>query len=465
MENERHIAVFMDYDNLAVDPQLVSDFLQEKGRVVLRRAFGDAMRDARIRQGMVESGTVFIDRPRFGLPDHQGNDICLTIEVMEVLATRPNITTVVLITSDSDYTPLLVKIREYGKEAFIIGRRGTSGSLVRLADRFIVYEELARQERLPAESPVESARFLLQRAEKAIVEKGSSLHIQNIEQVMLRLDPSFDYKALGYATFGSFMKSIKGPDERGEENGPSAETVSWDGSWENAIHILRKALDILAEERKEPYIALLSTTMKRVAPGFDHQRLSTKKFSEFLQGVMERASDFEMINDEFDFKRETIWGRVLRHNNLRPMPEYREGILKAFLDYYHENQDSVNLSLKDAAINLAKSISIAKRPVNEIMMAIKFSGLLVPISGEGYVTFGIPFRITDEAGLSEAVAKVYLRRMLRARPARSSDFPLISTMLYGEGTRVALLQKLLAALIQEQEVEFVNNQYVSTNKN
>ncbi|MDP8931977.1 MAG: NYN domain-containing protein, partial [Actinomycetota bacterium] len=153
--DEDRIAVFLDYENLAIgaredlggsmfDLGPVADALAERGRVVVRRAYADWSYFDQDRRMLTGHHVELIEIPqRMGAVRKNAADIMLAADAIELSFEREYISTFVLCTGDSDFTPLVNKLRALNK--FVIGvglQASTSALLPAACDEFLFYERL-----------------------------------------------------------------------------------------------------------------------------------------------------------------------------------------------------------------------------------------------------------------------------------------------------------------------------------
>ena len=156
MENdEERIALFLDYENLAIgaEEQLhldhldfgpIADALAERGRVVVRRAYADWARFDVGRRELTRHNIELIEIPqRMGATRKNAADIKMAVDAVELCFEREYITTYVLGTGDSDFTPLVHKLRELNRRVIGIGVEASTSALLPAAcDEFLFYERL-----------------------------------------------------------------------------------------------------------------------------------------------------------------------------------------------------------------------------------------------------------------------------------------------------------------------------------
>ena len=169
MEEER-IALFVDFENLAIgvrealggmefDFEPIANALAERGRVVTRRAYADWSMFSDARQKLTRSHVELIEIPqRMGATRKNAADIKMAVDAIEVAFERDYVTTFVICTGDSDFTPLVHKLRELNKKVIGVGvKASTSALLPPACDEFLFYENLEGVEPRRARAPVEES--------------------------------------------------------------------------------------------------------------------------------------------------------------------------------------------------------------------------------------------------------------------------------------------------------------------
>ena len=220
--NGPQIAVFMDFENVATsaeanfgdfDVNCVMDLLRTRGRLLIKRAYGDWGRFHRYRRPMMENGIDLFQLYSVGMQQKNRADVRLAIDALETVFTRPNIDLYAIISGDSDFTELIHKLRDHGKYTIGIGLRSATSDLLRRAcDEFIFYETLVADELtdMADELQLPDPRDLLRRALVAAEQKGESpVFAGRLKQIMLGLDSSFNEANYGFAQFRAFLEAHK----------------------------------------------------------------------------------------------------------------------------------------------------------------------------------------------------------------------------------------------------------------
>ena len=209
-------ALLIDFDNVTMgirsDLQgelnnlLSSDIV--KGKVAVRRAYADWRRYPQYIVPLTESSIDLIFAPAYGSSKKNATDIRLAIDAMELVFTRPEIGTFVLLSGDSDFSSMVIKLKEYGKYVIGVGiRESSSDLLVMNCDEYYSYNALAG---LTKTGDDESTRWdpweLVKESVTRMKRNGDVMRSDRLKQVMQEIDQSFDEKDLGMPKFSRFVQ-------------------------------------------------------------------------------------------------------------------------------------------------------------------------------------------------------------------------------------------------------------------
>lgn len=229
MDSDKALAVYVDFENVALglkdlpgpdfDVELVIERLLEKGRILVKNAYCDWHRYQDSRRPLHEAGFVLVEIPHARWSGKNSADIRMVVDALDLCYTRPHIDTFALITGDSDFTPLVGKLREYGKRVIGIGVRNSSSKLlIESCDDFWYYDELAKgkaeEEPAPDKSekpdgkPSRNRMFkrLAGTAHSMIDDRGEAVWASHVKQVFKRKQPNFSEGYFGYAGFSELLE-------------------------------------------------------------------------------------------------------------------------------------------------------------------------------------------------------------------------------------------------------------------
>ncbi|MEW5868982.1 MAG: NYN domain-containing protein [Chloroflexota bacterium] len=213
------LAVFIDFENVALwaereffdfEITALMEHLQSRGPVVVKRAYADWSRFTRYREAMMSNSVDLIQIYSVRAGKNRA-DIRMAIDAFEIAMTRPQIQTYVIVSGDSDFSPLAAKLREYGHYTIGIGPRSiTHNLLVKSCDEFL-YLETALGEPADVDEQscieIEQARNLLVKALQAHGQRGEMpVLATRLKQTMLLMDPAFNEANFGYAQFKVWLE-------------------------------------------------------------------------------------------------------------------------------------------------------------------------------------------------------------------------------------------------------------------
>jgi uncharacterized protein (TIGR00288 family) len=210
-------ALLIDFDNVTMGIRsdlgnelrnlLGSDII--KGKVAVQRAYADWRRYPQYIVPLTESSIDMIFAPAYGSSKKNATDIRLAVDAMELVFTRPEIGTYILLSGDSDFSSLVLKLKEYGKYVIGVGiRESSSDLLVMNCDEYYSYNALAGLVKNNEDEP--SKKWdpweLVTEAVSRMKRNGDVMRSDRLKQVMQEIDSSFDEKDLGMAKFSRFVQ-------------------------------------------------------------------------------------------------------------------------------------------------------------------------------------------------------------------------------------------------------------------
>ena len=206
--DDRQIAVLIDYDNVGLRSiQWLFDQLSDLGRIIVKRAYGDWSSAGSKRDQLLELGVEPIQLFHFAASGKNSSDIRLAIDAIELLYQSP-VDTFVIVSSDSDFVSLVGKLRASGKTVMGAGLKATAPrTLVISCDRYFYLDQDDRPSGTRHIRRDRQTDSLLVRAVKAAVDDQGRALGSRLHPTLQRLDPSFDFRALGYTTFAKYLEA------------------------------------------------------------------------------------------------------------------------------------------------------------------------------------------------------------------------------------------------------------------
>jgi len=332
---EERLALFLDFENLAIGAREdlsghvfvfgpIADALAERGRVVVRRAYADWTMFESSRRDLAEHQVELIEIPqRIGASRKNAADIKMAVDAVELGFERDYITTFVLCTGDSDFTPLVHKLRGMNRRVIGIGLRGSTSPLLAAAcDEFLYYESLpgldlpqkrerrAKKEKAttvtaPVPPPPEMADL-----ETSVTQTLSGLQqstdgvvlASSLKRALLRKDPTFNEADYGFRAFGELLRHLaehgileleEGP-ARGD---PEVSFPSEGGQEEKAFELLRKVVSRAGSGGAVP-LSGLKDRMRKSEPGFSEKAFGYRGFLQFCRAAAARDVVTMVWDDE-----------------------------------------------------------------------------------------------------------------------------------------------------------------------
>jgi uncharacterized protein (TIGR00288 family) len=344
--------MFLDYENLAIgarehlggmtfDLLPVTDALAERGRVVVRRAYADWSYFDEDRRMLTRSHVELIDIPqRMGASRKNSADIKMVVDALELAFERHYISTFVLCTGDSDFTPLVHKLRELNKRVIGVGvEKSTSALLPPACDEFLFYDRLegveipavarGRRQRPPAapagagpsgngpagngpsgaapsatkpvapepepEPPADAAEpprdldslatLVAQTVSGLQRSSSGTVTSSTLKRTLLRKDPTFNEADYGFRAFGELLRYLAGENvielTVGSAKGDPEVSLPEHGDREAAFALLRAVVI----EDGPVALSGLKNRVRKVSPGFSEKKLGYRSFLQFCKAA------------------------------------------------------------------------------------------------------------------------------------------------------------------------------------
>jgi uncharacterized protein (TIGR00288 family) len=236
-QDSRSMAVFCDFENVALgvrdarydrfDIKRVLERLLLKGPIVVKKAYCDWGRYSEFKAAMHEAAFELIDIPHIRQSGKNSADIRMVVDALDLCYTKSHVGTFVLITGDSDFSPLVSKLRENDKQAIGIGvKKSTSDLLIANCDEFIYYDDLVREPAKPRRKPEPAGRanakkattdeedrkleafdLVMETVEALFAERGAEEKIWGsmVKQTLKRQRPGFNESYYGFRSFSRLL--------------------------------------------------------------------------------------------------------------------------------------------------------------------------------------------------------------------------------------------------------------------
>ena len=356
MEEKLTIAVFVDYDNIEIgvkstlqrdfDVSLALDAFKERGHIVAKFAYANWSRQEQATRRMAENAVQMVQRIPSPRGDKNGADINLALDALEMAFTHEHVNAFAIISGDSDFIPLVNKLKEYGKTVYVLGGKAfTSTILQQNCHEFISYESLLndapaqvasstqsitlpgevrdrdrrhgrdREQRADREprgdrgqrgqraAPLDLAQAmpLVERALQVLERRAVQPQLGLLKSTMLQLDPAFSEKAYGAGSFSDFVEKLKKSDfvdvsgtggryiieRKGGASAAAQERAT--KKPEESLPLLRDVLELHRLEVENGVAdEQLEAWMTEEHPGFAVAEIGFQEFTEFLNYAQDK---------------------------------------------------------------------------------------------------------------------------------------------------------------------------------
>lgn len=250
-ERTHTMAVFCDFENLAIgvreakyekfDMRRVLERLLVKGSIIVKKAYCDWDRYTPFKRAMHEAAFELIDIPHVRQSGKNSADIRLVVDALDLCYTKAHVDTFVIVSGDSDFSPLVSKLRENNKTVIGVGVKNSTGDIfISNCDEFIFYDDLVREQQQrkanadaqasssgkpapksksakptpapstpkPAGNPDQAVELLVETVDAMLAEHGSDGMVwgSNVKQAIKRRQPQFSERFHGFRSFNALVE-------------------------------------------------------------------------------------------------------------------------------------------------------------------------------------------------------------------------------------------------------------------
>ena len=352
---EERLALFIDHENVAIgardvgyhfDPSPLVDALAERGRLIVRRAYADWNLFRDDRRAMVDANVELIEIPqRSDSVRKNAADIQMAVDAMELALTRDFVSTFVIVSGDSDFTPLVGKLRELNKRVIGVGLKGSTSSMLPPAcDEFLFYDRLEgaplRQRKAgeashgrskkksggkkatkaatgdTATTPASSQKQDLRKLERLVTRTLSGIQstaagavqASNLKRALLRKDPTFSEQDYGFRGFRELLRHLEEQKvitltDGSAPGDPEVDFPSAPRDEDAAFQLLRTTVaELMKELGGDPPLSGLKDHLRKRQPDFSEKDLGYSGFLQFCKAAVNKdvvEMDWEEDDQEY----------------------------------------------------------------------------------------------------------------------------------------------------------------------
>jgi uncharacterized protein (TIGR00288 family) len=225
--DEQRIGLFIDFENIAIgvrdahyrkfDVNLVLERLLDKGKVLVKKAYADWSRYSDYKRSFHEAAIELIEVPQKSVGGKNSADIRMVVDAMDMSFQKEHINCFVVASGDSDFSPLVSKLKENNKYVIGVGvKNSTSDLLIENCDEFIFYEDLVRGQQRPLPQ-IANVPEKVQEAFALLVDSTLALQRENkdtlwgsmVKETMKRKKPQFNETYFGFRTFSHLLEEAQ----------------------------------------------------------------------------------------------------------------------------------------------------------------------------------------------------------------------------------------------------------------
>jgi uncharacterized protein (TIGR00288 family) len=344
MQEKLNIAVFVDYDNIEIglkstlrrefDVSLPLEALKERGDIVAKFAYANWGRQELATRQMAENAVQMVQRNPSPRGDKNGADINLALDALEMAFTHNHVNAFAIVSGDSDFIPLVNKLKEFGKTVYVVGGKAfTSTILQQNCHEFISYESLlddpkkmggggrppreqhataagapapdqreprerGRERARPAPLDIEQSLPLVERALHVLERRGVQAQLGLLKSTMLQLDSTFSERAYGCGSFSEFVEKLKKTDFVNVSGTGGRYVIERKGGKPELAapkpeEVLPRFRDVLENHRLEIEDGVaadqLEAWMRAEVEDFDPKKYGFQAFTEFLNLAQDKT--------------------------------------------------------------------------------------------------------------------------------------------------------------------------------
>lgn len=298
-----HYAIFVDLENCGAKAEMLSYIIERvkiRGDILLGKVYGYTDRYASLKELLLSNTFNVVPSLRFGHHQKNNLDIQLVIDALEVAYTNELIDSFCIVSGDSDYTPLVGKLKTMGKFVLGISRSEVASNVfISACNEFMFLENVSsnkkKEPKRNGEEPLNDQD--LAKLVETILEEAEDdeLYASELKNTVLRLRPDFNEKAFGFASFGKLLTHIE----------QTFGNIRVTNDNYNLIVSLKRVEETKPEITKDNYVEIFSNQLKAYKdsgfdcvnpsilkgsiqndyPAFNERALGCKRFSDLLKAL------------------------------------------------------------------------------------------------------------------------------------------------------------------------------------
>jgi uncharacterized protein (TIGR00288 family) len=315
--DKKNFAIFIDLENTggkAVTLNRVIEKVKIKGDILIGKVYGYQEAFSSLKEVLLSNTFNVLPSIKYGVNQKNNLDIQLVIDALDVAYTNELIDCFCIVSGDSDYTPLVGKLKSMGKYVLGISRSEVASNIfIKACNEFIFLETVTTDsvnQKASEDDAYSAPDDLMEVVEKIISDQADTdgtLFVSELKKTLLRLRPEFSEKSYGYNSFGKLLNTLEAKYNTikvfGDNNSlkvkmrGDSKSLAGEISKSNWVSILQSQLNKLKSsgfDRVNP--SIIKSELQKDFPDFDERQIGFKKFSD----MMKRLEKEKIINIEFN---------------------------------------------------------------------------------------------------------------------------------------------------------------------
>lgn len=299
--DKKNFAIFIDLENTggkAITLNRVIEKVKIKGDILIGKVYGYQEAFSGLKEVLLSNTFNVVPSIRYGVNQKNNLDIQLVIDALDVAYTNDLIDCFCIVSGDSDYTPLVGKLKSMGKYVLGISRSEVASNIfIKACNEFIFLESVTTSGNQVSDDTSSEPDDLLEVLEKIISDQADTdgtVFVSELKKTLLRLRPDFSEKSYGYSSFGKLLNTLGikyntikvfGDNNslkvklQGENKSLAGEITK--ANWVSIMQSQLNKLKSNGFERVNP--SIIKSELQKEYPDFDERQIGFKKFSDMLK--------------------------------------------------------------------------------------------------------------------------------------------------------------------------------------
>ena len=299
---KKNFAIFIDLENTGGKTSTLNRVIEKvkiKGDILIGKVYGYQEAFSGLKEILLSNTFNVVPSLRYGVNQKNNLDIQLVIDALDVAYTNENIDCFCIVSGDSDYTPLVGKLKSMGKYVLGISRSEVASNIfIKACNEFIFLESVTTDSgNQDGDDPTGEPEGLMEVLEKIISDQSDTegtMFVSELKKTLLRLRPEFSENSYGYSSFGKLLNTLESKYNTikvfGDTNSLKVKMkvdnkrMAEEINKNNWINVMQNHLNKLKSngfDRVNP--SIIKSELQKEYPDFDERQVGFRKFSDMLK--------------------------------------------------------------------------------------------------------------------------------------------------------------------------------------